>query len=401
MSRKQAPEFVAPWVRRALGAARMARLAEAAAVAAGACLSLGAICVLQATSGTARLASLVIGSLAAGLTWWLAYRPEPGAIARRIDASLDLGGGFLTAYQAQLQSSAPSEGLLGLLARRTLAGLRWRDVRRAALPHSLACAAAPFAGAAILAGALQVARERAERPEWTRVVAEDLLAELSLAHKKAFGSVTLDDAAVEGMAGLLDQAREALDGAGLMDAASAGQDELAGEGLLELQKGLEEVATAAQADPELDAHLDQAAADLEALLARPEFQDQAGAEAVAKAGRAKDGEASKQSSAAAENETVPGSRGQDAEPADSGRRESFQDLLASHSSSGAAQAGKSPGVPGSQPPQQWPLGETGAAPRALPETRVKPEAALDWMFSLPPHRRSLAQRWLERRSTER
>lgn len=383
-------------------AVSLARAAEALAVGLGCGLGLWAICLLEGTAGDARLAGTLTGGACAMAGWWLAHRPRAVELARSIDAAMGQGGQFVTAYQrenhgaddpaADGAGAEQGTGIAALLAQRARSGLRWREVRQAVLPASLACAAAPFAGAALLAAALQAQRDLAPGGIAAFDLDRDVLTELVSARNAAISSGSLSDEATERVEGLVQQAGELLGEQADSPAPSAAERSM---GLAELRERLEEVALEAQADPAVDLHLERAAGGLD-VLAQQTGEELAPAEAQSPDMGGADPGAPDPGGAPPSAELAPGeASGQSGPP---GQGAGGNDPAPGLASGGDPAEGSGPasGDPRAGSPEQ-PGGPAAALQTPAPGPGAPP-AGLDWLDTLPSERRELALRWLERRS---
>ncbi len=383
------------WVRRSMRAVGLARAAEALAVGTGCGLALWAICLLEGTAGGARLAGTLTGGTCAMAAWWLAHRPRAVELARSIDAAMGQGGQFVTAYQRENQGAddragSAGTGIAALLAQRARSGLRWREVRQAVLPASLACAAAPFAGAALLAAALQFQRDLAPDGIAAFDLDKDVLSELISARNAAISSGSLSDEATEGVESLMRQAGELLGEQAAGSPAASPAERSAG--LAELRERLEEVALEAQADPEVDLHLERAAGGLD-VLAQP-----SGGELAQVGAQSADDEAAGDPGAEAGSvaKAAPGDPA--SQPAQRGQGVGGGDPASRLASGGKPAEGSGSA---SADPRASSAGEASGpdgTPGALAPDFDKTPAGLDWLDTLPSERRDLALRWLERRS---
>jgi hypothetical protein len=365
---------VGAWVRRALLTVTCARWVEAGLVGLGCALGLCAIAIHEGTEDAPRMAAALTGFVAAALAWGRAQRPAPAQLAARIDTALHMDGAFVTAWQAEARS-AGSNSMLELLIRQTLDGLRWRDVRRAVLPPSLVCVALPFAGAALLAGALQEAHTGQEPSGWEQSLAQELVHDLARARDAAYASTDVDDQTQESMAQLVADAR------GLSSGAQSGPEALPDrEQLAQLAQDLAQVAPMTQADPRVDSALERAASALAALQAA--------------------------ANSSADPDPMERTSGDPVDPSSAGATNSELDLAlksAADQSQGnqaaraQAQAGAGSDTPGSsgtpggqEPPLEAAAGDLAAAPAS--EGAL---SGLDFLELLPFHRRALARRWIQ------
>jgi hypothetical protein len=147
--------------RRGLGAARAGEAALFGATAL--CLALAA--AVRAGAGLGRVDAWVAAAACAacaGLAWWIEHRRTPAEIARRLDERLRHQGALVTAFEEEHRvapaGSAPASPLGAVLIAHVLARLRRREALRALRPGLALPVAAPLAGAAVLALALQLAR---------------------------------------------------------------------------------------------------------------------------------------------------------------------------------------------------------------------------------------------------
>lgn len=367
-----------------------ARWVEAVLVGLGCALGLCAIAIHEDADGAALRAAALTGFAAAALAWGRANRPAPAQLAARIDSALCMDGAFVTAWQVESRA-AGSNSMLALLVRQTVDGLRWRDVRRAVLPPSLACVALPFAGAALLAGALQEAHEELPTGGWEQSLAKELVHDLAQARDAAYASPGMADETQESMAQLVADAR--LMSAGAQAGPQALPDQ---ERLNRLAEDLARVAPMTQADARVDGALERAASALAAL--------QAAAKADAEAGRAEPrglaGEPLDQEGGKTTAKNAPAG----ADPADqstTGRAQgggvADAQVAADSGSEGAGSSGTPKGAQqplGADTEPDWEAGTLDASPtRAL--------GGLDYLELLPSHRRALARRWIELQASGR
>jgi hypothetical protein len=218
---------VAPLLRRAQRAVRLARLSESALLGATALLLVLAATVISGGDlarpqpwGAAGLCAVLTA-----ITWWLEKRPTSGPVAARVDRRLGLGGGLVTAFEAETGPEEAHTPLARLLSSRLLRRLSGRQVLSAALPLSLPFAALPILGAGVLALTLEGSRPAVAAP-WLGEISGPLLVELGRAHGLIAG-------AGEGMAELSPEAaleaerlaREALAAGDTLNRALAGGEE--------------------------------------------------------------------------------------------------------------------------------------------------------------------------------
>lgn len=249
---------IRPLVRRAWRAARLARTAEAVLLGLGAGLLAAAGAVASGgAGGAATWGPAALAALPMGIAWLVEMRPRTGAIARRVDLRLRLGGALVAAWEVE-------EGRAGGLGRLLGEQLRQRltpaAVLRAAIPNSTPLLAAPLLGFAALAAALE------QRPAPLDPLAgtDEVLAGVSSAMEEAV------DAALDGLGDgevsseQADRTRELADQArGLAHRAeSMGRDEELREEVAqqvgELARDLERAARDAEGLPELEAALERA-----------------------------------------------------------------------------------------------------------------------------------------------